>query len=259
MKKEKYREEGTVLSQEEISDGIFSLWIQTEEIAKAAVPGQFINIYCKEGSRLLPRPISICEIDRECGTLRLVYRIVGKGTREFSGYQKGDTISLLGPLGNGFPLKGTKALLIGGGIGIPPMLQLAKELSCETTVAAGYRDGQLFLKEDFEKYAAVCVATEDGSVGTKGNVIDAIREHQVEADVIYACGPAPMLSAVKAYGEEKGIETYVSLEERMACGIGACLACVCQSTEKDSHTNVKNKRVCKEGPVFLAQQVEITR
>ena len=103
----------------------------------------------------------------------------------------------------------------------------------------------------------VFLATEDGSLGTKGNVLDAIRENGLTADVIYACGPTPMLRALKAYAEEKQMECYISLEEKMACGIGACLACVCKSKEVDGHTNVHNKRICKEGPVFDAREVEL--
>ena len=164
---------------------------------------------------------------------------------------------------NGFPLlEGKKAFLIGGGIGIPPMLQLAKALneingSEMVQSVIGYRDSHMFLKEEFEAYGLVTVATEDGSVGTKGNVLDAIRENDLKADVIYACGPTPMLRAIKKYAEENGIECYISLEERMACGIGACLACVCKSREKDAHSNVNNKRICKDGPVFLSTEVEI--
>ena len=120
----------------------------------------------------------------------------------------------------------------------------------------GYRD-ELFLNKEFEAYGDVYVATEDGSAGTKGNVMDAIRENGLKADMIYACGPTPMLRAIKQYAEEQGIECYISLEERMACGIGACLACVCKSKEKDAHSNVNNKRICKDGPVFLATEVEI--
>ena len=113
------------------------------------------------------------------------------------------------------------------------------------------------IKIEFEQAGELYISTEDGSVGTKGNVMDAIRENALEADMIYACGPTPMLKAVKEYAKEAGIECWISMEERMACGIGACLACVCKSRHKDSHTNVHNKRICKEGPVFLAEEVEL--
>ena len=118
----------------------------------------------------------------------------------------------------------------------------------------GYRD-ELFLNKEFEAYGDVYVATEDGSAGTKGNVMDAIRENALEADMIYACGPTPMLRAIKQYAETNGIECYISLEERMACGIGACLGCICKTKEKDHHTNVNNTRICKDGPVFDAKEV----
>ena len=121
----------------------------------------------------------------------------------------------------------------------------------------GYRDGNLFLKEAFEPYADVYISTEDGSVGTKGNVIDAIKENHLTADTIYACGPLPMLKGVKEFAAENNIEAQISLEEKMACGIGACLGCVCQSKEIDEHSNVKNKRVCKDGPVFDARQISV--
>lgn len=248
---------GYVTSIVEITKDIYNVWIKAEEIAEYAVAGQFASLYCKDGSRLLPRPISICEIEKEEGMIRLVFRIAGAGTKEFSTWKVGDSIRVMGPLGNGFTLEGTKAILIGGGIGIPPMLQLAKSLKCEKQIVLGYRNQDLFLKEEFEPYGAVYVSTEDGSVGTKGNVIDAIQENKLEADIIFACGPTPMLRGIKQYAMEKKIKTQISLEERMACGIGACLACVCQSKEKDHHTNVKNKRICKDGPVFYAEEVEI--
>ena len=249
-----------VAGQEKLAEGVYSMWIDTEPVAAQAKAGQFVSLYSGDGARLLPRPISICETDKEKGRIRLVYRVAGAGTEEFSRYQEGDTVDILGPLGNGFPLEGMerkKAFLIGGGIGIPPMLQLAKELDCENQAVLGYRDGELFLKEEFESYASVYVATEDGSAGTKGNVIDAIRENGLKADVIFACGPTPMLRAIKAYALERGIPCYLSLEEKMACGIGACLACVCQSKEVDPHSNVHNKRICKDGPVFKAEEVEL--
>lgn len=253
---EKTKLTGMVVSQEKLTDDICSMWIQADEIAAHAKPGQFISVYTKDAGKLLPRPISLCEVDKENGRLRIVYRVVGAGTAEFSAYQSGDDIVVMGPLGNGFTLKDKKAFLIGGGIGIPPMMELAKQLNCEKQMILGYRD-VLFLNEEFEKYGEVYVATEDGSTGTKGNVIDAIKANGLDAEVIYACGPTPMLRALKAYAEEHDIECWLSLEEKMACGIGACLACVCKSKEKDHHTNVHNKRICKDGPVFLAQEVEL--
>ncbi|WP_125143500.1 dihydroorotate dehydrogenase electron transfer subunit [Clostridium transplantifaecale] len=250
------KETAVVYSQEELAPEIYSMWITTEA-AKEARPGQFISVYSKDGSRLLPRPISICEADADEGRLRIVYRIAGAGTKEFSSFESGDPIDIMGPLGNGFPQEGENVFLIGGGIGIPPMLELAKNLNCEKQMVLGYRDESLFLKDEFEAYGEVFVATEDGSVGTKGNVLDAIRENGLTADVMYACGPTPMLRALKQYAEEHNIRCYISLEEKMACGIGACLACVCQSKEVDHHSNVHNKRICKDGPVFLAQEVDL--
>ena len=255
------KEIALVVSQEQLADNIFSMWIQTEAAASAK-PGQFISMYTNDGTKLLPRPISICEIDRANGRLRVVYRVTGEktGTKEFSQMRAGDTIPVVGPLGNGFPLQkaeGKKAFLMGGGIGVPPILELAKQLNCEKQIVVGYRDEHTFLKEQFEANGALYISTEDGSVGTKGNVMHAIAEHHLTADIIYACGPTPMLRAIKNYAEENGIECYISLEERMACGIGACLACTCKSKEKDHHTNVNNKRICKDGPVFLSTEVEI--
>lgn len=161
---------------------------------------------------------------------------------------------------NGFPLeegKGKKVFLMGGGIGIPPMLQLSKELDADKQIILGYRNDELFLKEDLDKNGTVYIATEDGSAGTKGNVMDAIRENALDADVIFACGPMPMLRAIKQYAEEKGIPAFISLEEKMACGVGACLGCVCKTKEKDHHSHVNNSRICTDGPVFEAREVEI--
>lgn len=250
-----------IISQEEISSGIFSMILEAPKMAEEAKPGQFVDLYCHDASRLLPRPISLCGIDREDGTLRLVYRVSGKGTKELSRYRKGDRIEVLGPLGNGFPLEEAvhkRVLLVGGGIGVPPMLETAKALlgKTEFTSVLGYRDDP-FLLEDFQKYGPVVVATEDGSIGTKGTVLDAIHAWQLDAEVIFACGPKPMLRALKTYAEEHHIVLWVSMEERMACGIGACLACVCQTTKKDEHSQVNNRRVCKDGPVFLASEVEL--
>ena len=140
---------------------------------------------------------------------------------------------------------------------MPPILELAKSLKGDKVTVAGYRDSATFLAKEFEAAGRFLVSTEDGSLGTKGNVLDAVREQNITADVVYACGPTPMLRAVKDWAAGEGIPCYISLEERMACGIGACLACVCRTKEKDGHSNVNNKRICKDGPVFLATEVEI--
>lgn len=262
----KKKETAVVYSQRQIAEGIYDMWIKTD-LAAAAKPGQFLMVYPRGAATLLPRPISICEVQRDENRLRIVYRVAGKGTAEFASYREGEPISVMGTLGNGFPLEeaaGKRVFLMGGGIGIPPMLGLAQALA-ESGQAApisvhavlGYRDSALFLKEEFERRANVVVATEDGSVGTKGNIMDAVRENALTADVIYACGPMPMLRAVKQYASEAGISAYISLEERMACGVGACLGCVCKTKQVDAHSHVKNARVCTEGPVFSAEDVEI--
>ena len=255
----KVKEKCIVISQDCIAKDIYSLWLKTDKIAAQARPGQFVSVYCNDGGHLLPRPISLCEIDQKEGTLRLVYRVVGKGTEMFAALKSGDSVDVLGPLGNGFPMEeaeGKRVFLIGGGIGVPPMLETAKQLKGEPVLVMGYRD-ELFLTDEMKKAGELVIATEDGSAGTKGNVLDAIRENDLKADMIFACGPKPMLRALKAYGLENNIPCYVSMEERMACGVGACLGCVCQSTEVDDHSQVKNKRVCKDGPVFLSTEVEL--
>lgn len=265
---DRQKETAVIMSQECIAPDVYSMWIHTEKIAGSAVSGQFISMYTKDGSKLLPRPISLCEIDRQKGGIRVVYRVTGTktGTEQFAALNSGDTIDILGPLGNGFPLdaaeitgreaKDCRAMLIGGGIGVPPLLELAKQLDTETIMVMGYRDQQ-FLKAEFQEQGSLYIATEDGSAGTRGNVMDAMEENGLSADIIYACGPAPMLRAIKQYSTEKDIVCYISMEEKMACGIGACLACVCKSKEIDGHSHVHNKRVCKDGPVFLATEVEI--
>ncbi len=252
----KYKEHALILSHEKIASDVYSMWIESKDITKEVVAGQFLSLFCKDTSKLLPRPISVCEVLREKDSLRLVYKVLGKGTEEFSHLKAGDRIEVMGPFGNGFEQLDKKALIIGGGVGIPPMLELAKNLNCEKQIVLGYRD-EMFLKEDLEKYGEVFVSTEDGSYGTKGNVLDAIRENGLSAEVIYACGPTPMLRAIKNYALENNIIAQLSLEERMACGIGACLACTCKTNEKDHHSNVNNKRICKDGPVFYAEEVEV--
>lgn len=254
-----------VLLNREISPAIFDMWIAPTQKLEEVNPGQFIGIYLRDKSLLLPRPISICEVSPDKTALRLVYRRVGDGTHEISLRKPNDGLgylTILGPLGNGFPLekgKGKKILIIGGGIGIPPLLELSKRLNGEKQIVLGYQNWRAagFLQKDLEQYGRVYVATEDGSVGTKGNVMDAVRENGLKADIIYACGPMPMLRAIKTYAQELGIPAYISLEEHMACGVGACLGCVVKTKEVHHHTNVNNARICTDGPVFEAGEVEI--
>lgn len=258
---QKRKEAARVCRQQQIAPGIYDMWIGTT-LARQAKPGQFISVYTQDKSALLPRPISICETDTANDRLRIVYRVAGKGTAEFSKYKTGHRVDILGTLGNGFPLEkaaGKRLFLMGGGIGIPPMLAVAKAVgnAASVDVIVGYRDRELFLAEDLAKYAPVHIATEDGSVGTKGNVMHVIEEKKMEADVIFACGPMPMLRAVKQYAAQKGIEAYISLEERMACGVGACLGCVVRTREVDHHSHVNNARICTDGPVYAAEDVEI--
>lgn len=260
----KQKQTAVVASQRELAPMIYDMWIESD-LAKDALPGQFLCVYTRNKSALLPRPISICEVNEERTALRIVYRIAGQGTAEFATYKAGEPVEILGTLGNGFNVEvaaGKKVFLMGGGIGVPPMLQLAKALNAVTAkeniqIVVGYRDNQTFLREDLEKYGQVYIATEDGSVGTKGNVMNAIEENVLQADVIMACGPMPMLRAIKGYAENADIPAYISLEEHMACGVGACLGCVVKTKEKDHHSHVNNARICTDGPVFEAKEVDI--
>lgn len=252
-----------VISQKEISKGIFDLWIETD-LAKEAHAGQFIGVYTKDASKILPRPISICQVSEKKDALRLVYRVTGNatGTADICTLKATDEVYILGILGNGYDLTlaGEHPVLMGGGIGIPPMLELATELNDrgnKPIVIAGYRDNSLFLKEDLEKVSTLYIATEDGSVGTKGNVLDVMKTQDIECDVILACGPMPMLRAIKNYAQENKLKAFISLEERMACGVGACLGCVAKTKEVDHHSYVNNTRICTDGPVFDAEVLDL--
>lgn len=211
------------------------------------IPGQFINIKLNNESLLLRRPISV--YDSTDNTLSVIYRIAGVGTKELSTYKEGDNLNVLGPLGSGFPLtENKKVLIVGGGIGVPPMHYLAKMLEAnnEITFVLGFRTkDQIILLDELKQYGKVYVATDDGTYGFHGNVIKLIEEENIDFDVIYACGPTRMLEAIdlKYNGIKEG---YISFEERMACGIGICYGCACKPRQIEKGM----LRVCKEGPVF---------
>ena len=290
-----------IISRQMLTEDICSLWAEVP-FAGMAHAGQFVSFYLNDPSHLLPRPISICDISRRLGALRFVFRIVGEGTRQLAELRTGDEIEVLGPLGNGYPLEeasGKRLLLAAGGLGVPPMLGIIRDLYDEpcgagrvtapegtkeydfrTSSAASAEDGKasvtpadgfrrpplavtcalgyrhdLFLYDEISENTAVSIATDDGSSGVHGTVIDAIRQIKTPYDLIFACGPKPMLKALAAFAKEKEIPLWVSMEERMACGVGTCLGCVCKTTEPDPHYHVNYKRVCKDGPVFKAEEL----
>ncbi|MCR5202145.1 MAG: dihydroorotate dehydrogenase electron transfer subunit [Lachnospiraceae bacterium] len=258
---------GEITALNKLTNDIFDMTFKFPDsysAAKEAIPGQFASLYLNDETKLLPRPISICEVLGESNSLRFVFRVVGEGTKLLSEMKVGDCFYVLAPLGNGYKdiRKGVNVLL-GGGVGIPPMLELAKKINDpeNTYVYLGFRSDETFLYDDFTKYANVILASDDGSIGYHGNVLQALKrdvsEKGLEPDTLYACGPIPMLKGIKEFAHEKNIKAYVSMEERMACGIGACLGCVCKTTEKDHHSHVNNTRVCADGPVFDADYIDI--
>lgn len=245
-----------IYSNDNITPEIFDMTISASEIVKYATPGQFVNLYSSKGETLLPRPISIAEIDLENKTIRLIYAVVGKGTLEFSKLKKGDSIKVVGPLGSGFQINNniTEHMIIAGGVGTPPMLELAKNLKGNIKAYFGFRSNPILVK-DFENIGVeVHIATDDGSVGFKGNNISLIRQENPSAQMIYGCGPKVMLKAASKWAEEKQIPLQVSMEERMGCGLGACVGCVCKTKSKNSD-DWENTKVCLNGPVFWSNEV----
>lgn len=244
-----------IISQKEIAKDIFEMWIHVPEISCCAQPGQFISLYCRDKTKLLPRPFGICQTDEENGNIAIVYKIVGGGTKEFSTYSSEESVEIIGPLGKGFEKREGKGLLIGGGTGVPILVELAKRLD-NPLIVAGFRD-EPFLVQELSAEGELYISTEDGSQGTRGNVMNVLNENEFSPEYIYACGPHVMLRAIKEYASAKKIPAWFSLEEKMACGIGACLGCTCKTVDTDEVLQVKNKRVCKEGPVFFADEVEL--
>lgn len=259
-------ETAVVVTKEKLSEGIYSMWLETRA-AIGARPGQFVMLNTKSEAHLLGRPVSICEFDEVNGRIRLVWRVAGYGTDELSRVKLGDKLDLTGSLGNGYDIKSAmstyRVAVMGGGIGIPPLLGLVKALKTEGVenidIYLGYRSSStgLFLSDEFKQYGSVNITTDDGSFGSAGTVLDALKSGNAKPELIYACGPVPMLKGIKVYSEERLIPAYISLEERMACGVGACLGCVVKLKFKDEHSKVENARICTEGPVFAAKDVDI--
>lgn len=242
-----------VIKNRELCQNIYEIVLDCPEIAREAKPGQFLHVKVSKGmDPLLRRPISISRVYKDKGHISLVYQVIGKGTKEMTALEPGKEIDVLGPLGNGFPVfPGKRCAVIGGGMGVAPLLELAHSLdACDAYL--GFRCGTFKLDE----YKAACsklhVATEDGSTGSRGYVTDVISDID-QYDIVYTCGPKAMMRKVKELCEAHSVKCYVSIEERMGCGIGACLVCACRIKDGDSW---HYKKVCTDGPVFEAGEVD---
>ncbi|MGE6504834.1 dihydroorotate oxidase B electron transfer subunit [Bacillus cereus] len=249
-----------VVNQKEIAKNIYELVLQGTLVQQMNEPGQFVHIKVAEGiAPLLRRPISICNVDQEKNEFTMLYRAEGQGTKTLATRKQGEMVDVLGPLGHGFPVEeaeaGQTVLLVGGGIGVPPLYELSQRL-----VAKGVRvihilgfqtKDVVFYEEKFAELGDTYVATVDGTHGTKGFVTDVIDNYGIDFDILYSCGPLAMLRALEGRYKEK--KAYISLEERMGCGIGACFACVCHLQEDPSGHSYK--KVCSDGPVFPIGEV----
>lgn len=223
----------------------------------AARPGQFAMLYPGGDSRLLPRPISFCGADEKNGLYRFVYQAAGGGTTLLAALEPGRTIRALAPLGNGFPetRPGERAAIIGGGLGVPPLLWLTRSRAAsgaEVSVFLGFRSDPILLREFAETGAGVSVSTDDGSMGFHGNAADMFENFADEPafDTVYACGPKPLLARAAGIAEKIRAACYVSVEERMACGVGACYCCAVETRGE-----TKYRKCCADGPVFDAKEL----
>ena len=245
----------TIVENKEIANGICSVTFRLPEVPKVRC-GQFGDI-AVGGTHLLRRPIAICKVEDD--TVTFCYQVKGEGTQKLKTMGAGTQLNVLMPLGNGFYVEeGEKTVaLVGGGVGIFPLISVLRQYAGEKEIFAymGYRNaGAVCGVEEFAKAHKFVAVTDDGSYGAKMNSVQAFAEdlkNGYRPDVVLSCGPLPMLRALKTVANEYGLNCYVSLEERMGCGIGACLVCVCDLT------NGARARVCKDGPVFHANEVEL--
>ncbi|MBM7659427.1 dihydroorotate dehydrogenase electron transfer subunit [Bacillus mesophilus] len=250
----------TIIEQKTIAKDIFELTVQGNMVDSMKEPGQFVHIKVSPGAvPLLRRPISICSVDSVKQQFTMLYRRDGLGTSTLSERVAGDQINILGPLGNGFPIEATQegetALLVGGGIGVPPLYELSKQLvkkGVKVIHVLGFQSIEnTFYESEFRELGETYVATVDGTYGTPGFVTDVIERYELTFDTLYSCGPTPMLRALEERYKEA--RAYLSLEERMGCGIGACFACVCRV--QNDETGYAYKKVCSDGPVFPIGEV----
>ncbi len=250
----------TITGQKSIAKDIFELTLKGSLVEEMTSPGQFVHIKVGNGvDPLLRRPISICSIDKESLQFTMLYRSEGHGTKLLSEKSIGDKINVLGPLGNGFPVDATNsketALLVGGGIGVPPLYELSKQLvdsGVKVIHVLGFQSAEnAFYESEFSKLGKTYISTVDGSYGTKGFVTDVIVNNDLTFDTLYACGPNVMLQALENRYRDR--RAFLSLEERMGCGIGACFACVCHV--QNDPTGFTYKKVCSDGPVFKVGEV----
>jgi dihydroorotate dehydrogenase electron transfer subunit len=242
-----------IVNTKELAESIYSITIKSPDIVQNASAGQFINVKCGQ-ERLLRRPLSISRIEGD--TLMFVFEVKGNGTQWLSERKTGDCLDILGPLGNGFSIPPGNIIVVGGGIGVPPLLMTAESAGGDVTAILGFRDSsRVIMKSDFDAVCTdVIITTDDGSSGIKGTVLSPLEKQLISKKhiAVLACGPKAMLSAVANLCNQYGIPTQVSLEERMACGIGACVVCACATIINDTQSM---SRVCKDGPVFNATQV----
>ncbi len=250
-----------IISNVQIAPDIFSMRLYAPEIVANAIPGQFVQLYINDGAMLLPRPISICDCEEHIGVLRIVYQVVGKGTDWLSKLNKNDMVKIMGPLGNGFTIDESKEkLVVGGGIGLPPLLYLCRKIlkdtpDCKINVFAGFRSNPILIDEFKALCVGINVATDDGSYGFKGNVVKLLEKKDASAKQMLCCGPYIMLKNAYIFAENKNISCQVSMEEKMACGVGACLGCVVKLADGTSPDGFVHKRVCHDGPVFNGSEV----
>lgn len=248
------KEELLILGSTLIASDTIELVLKNNYISQTAEPGQFLHISIP--NQTLRRPISIADIDRKTESITIIFKIIGEGTRQLSSYPVGTKIDALGPSGNGFMLdqkSGSTVLLIGGGVGVPPLHYLGKELAkrgVNIISILGYQtERNVFYEEEFSQFGRTFIVTNDGTYGERGFVTDVLD--QVEHfDCYYSCGPLPMLQAVTRNLVD--YEGFISLEERMGCGVGACFACVIPTDENGGY-----RKICENGPVFPAQEVTL--